>query len=50
MEVKATLNLEELKKRLCPECKEAMDSYLRELVVEALSKQAENSKQSQKVS
>ena len=49
MNIKVTLNLEELKKRLCPECKEAMDSYLKELAAEALSKQAkDSSKQSQK--
>lgn len=46
MNIKVTLNLDKLKERLCPECKEAMDSYLRELAAEALSKQA--SKQSQK--
>ena len=36
MEVKVVLDLDELKKRLCPACKEAMDKYLKELAVAQL--------------
>jgi len=36
MQVHVTLDLDELKKRLCPACKEAMDKYLKELAVAQL--------------
>ncbi len=42
MEVKVTLDLEELKKRLCPDCQKAMDNYLKELAIKALSQEVQN--------
>lgn len=43
MNVKITLNLEELKKRLCPDCQKAVDNYLKELAIEALSQEVQGS-------
>ena len=36
MEVKVILDLDILKQRLCPDCKEEMDKYLKELAVAQL--------------
>jgi len=36
MQVHVTLDLDELKKRLCPKCKATMDKYLKELAVAQL--------------
>jgi len=36
MEVKVVLNLDELKKRLCKDCQEVMNNYLKELAVQQL--------------
>lgn len=41
MEVKVTIDLEELKRRLCPGCREAMDKYLKELAARALSQEVQ---------
>ena len=43
MEVKVSLNLEILKKRLCPDCQKVMDRYLKELAIEALKTETEGS-------
>ena len=43
MNVKVVLDLEELKKRLCPDCQKTMDYYLKELAIEALSKDVKGS-------
>ena len=36
MEVKIVLNLDELRKRLCKDCQEVMDNYLKELSIAQL--------------
>jgi len=41
MDVQITLDLQILKKRLCPECRKTMDRYLKELAIEALQKDTE---------
>jgi len=38
MDVKITLDLEELKRRLCPACQAAMEKYLKELAAAQLLK------------
>lgn len=43
MDVKVTIDLEELKKRLCPDCRKAMDNYLKELAAKALSQETQDS-------
>lgn len=47
MEVKVTVDLEELKRRLCPDCRKAMDNYLKELASKALSQEAQDGAQGQ---
>jgi transcription initiation factor IIE alpha subunit len=44
MEVKVTLDLDKLKERLCPKCREEMDRYLKELAIEALEKDTKKEK------
>lgn len=44
MKVKVTLDMEELKKRLCPKCRAAVDNFLKELAIEALQKETRKEK------
>ncbi len=43
MEVKVILDLDELKKRLCPKCQAEMDRYLKELAVAQLLEETKKS-------
>jgi len=38
MNLRVTLDLKKLKQRLCPDCQEAMDKYIKELAIEALKR------------
>jgi len=44
MQVKVALDLDELKKRLCPDCKKITDDYLKELAIEALQQDVKKDK------
>jgi len=45
MQVKVTLDLEELKRLLCPGCQKTLDRYLKELAIEALKKDTQEAKE-----
>lgn len=44
MEVKIVLNLDELRKRLCKDCQQTMDAYLKELAVAKLIEESKEGK------
>lgn len=44
MNVNVTLNLDEIKARLCPKCQKALDNYIKQLAIQALKKDNKETK------